>query len=560
MFDNTGFLTPVSLWKNFNCDEPLQASKIGEMRYDSIVYGEYYFSGRTTKSGRVRIYGLYVTPNDSKKHSAILYIPEITEKVSYEQINEYAKLGYCVLAVDLYGKRGGGEENFTSYPEDVSYANYENRGRHLDYVDTDATETSVYEWVAVCKYALKFLRSMEDVDRIGVVGVKEGANLAWQIAATENDLSLAVMMFGAGWSAYRGIHKYSDKDIVMDDERRKFIAAVDAHAYAQYVKCPILYLTATNSDSFDFDRANDTLARINPETEYSFSFAPNFNSYLDEHCKKDIEVFLSKYFNDSVKSLAKAPKLVAEQSNSYISFDLYFDEPERVEECKVFLNEGVLDPSVRNWVTCQVADSSKEGEGEVKFDYVISGNPEQIFALAVVKYKDGTSVCSKLMRKKTGGILPKRANLIYSGKSGIDGITFYDKNSQESGIFVNLSDCIQMVKGADGISGVYSRFGLVSYKFGEPACRMDENSIIKLDVYNDEYCNLKITMVSKSGEDRREFYYTKELDAGNIWKNIVISINEFKTPEGMGIRNFDEIFALRIYSESKYAINNILLI
>ena len=559
MFDSTDFLTPVSLWKEFNCDEPLQASKIGEMRYDNIAYVEYYFSGRSTKSGRVRIYGLYVTPDDNKKHSALLYIPEITEKMSYEQINEYAKLGYSVLAVDLYGKREEGADNFTAYPDDVAYANYEQRGRHADFVETNATETSEYEWVAVCKYALKFLRSMEDVDKIGIIGVKNGANLAWQVAATEDGLSMAVMLFGAGWSAYRGINKFSDKDIEMDDERRKFIAAVDAHAYAQYVRCPILYLTATNSDSFDFDRANDTLARINPEMEYSFNYAPNFNVYLDEHCKKDIEVFLKNNFGQSDKCLAKAPKLTAEQSNSYLSFELNF-EPNEVEECKVFLNEGVLDPSVRNWVSCPIKDSSRADEGEMEFEYVVNGNPEQVFAFAVVRYKGGTSVSSKLIRKKTGGILPKRANLIYSSKNGLDGITFYDKNNTNSGIFENLADCIQTVKGADGIEGVYSRYGIVSYKFGEPACKVDENSIIKLDVYNDEYCLLTLTLVAKADGENREFYYSKELGAGNIWKNIVINISEFKTIEGMGIRNFGDIFALRINSESRYAINNILLI
>ncbi|MBO4262965.1 MAG: hypothetical protein J5903_04195, partial [Clostridia bacterium] len=105
MLGQANFLTPISLWKDFDKDQPLQASRINEMRYDNIVYAEYYFSGRATKDGRVRIYGSLIYPDDAKSYGSLLYVPDITEKINYESLNGYAKSGYRVLVVDLYGRR-----------------------------------------------------------------------------------------------------------------------------------------------------------------------------------------------------------------------------------------------------------------------------------------------------------------------------------------------------------------------------------------------------------------------------------------------------------------------
>ena len=556
MIQFSKFYTPVSLWDGFDADLPLQPTKLSEMRYDSIYYGEYCFSGRKTKKGRVRIYGALVVPDDGNKHDAVLFIPDISERFDYDAINEYVKLGYAVLTVDLYGRREGCE-HYTVYPEDVFYANYETRGRAMDYVDRSAKETSWYEWVAVEKYALRFLRSLDNVGRIGILSVKNGANIAWQLAATEEDISASVMMFGAGWAAYHGIPRYSEKDIDMDEERRKFIAAVDAHAYAQYAKCPILYLSSTNNANFDCDRACDTLSRINPQTKYYFNFAPSYGVYLDTYCKKDIELFYDYYLRDGKEVFPACPDVTAEQDGNYLTLTLKFDESQKVAECKLYVNEGVIEPALRNWYACEETASS---EGEKKFEYLIGGNAKQIFAFAVVRYQSGFSVSSRIVCKKIGEVVSRRANIIYSSRNGLEGIAFYDKNATDKNIFVSPSEFIQLVEGPGGIYGAYSQCGLISYKFGEPGCSFNENSILKTDVYCAEFCVLRLVLMAKTDNGIGEFSYVTEIKLRNIWQNVIVNAVDFKTADGMGIRKFENVFALRIESDSKFAVNNILLI
>ena len=119
---------------------------------------------------------------------------------------------------------------------------------------------------------------------------------------------------------------------------------------------------------------------------------------------------------------------------------------------------------------------------------------------------------------------------------------------------------MELVREADGINGAYSHCGLISYKFSEPSCSVDENSILELDFYTTEFCVIKIAFMVNTPDGVKDFSYALEMKSGSIWQNVILRIGEFKSAEGMSIRNFNDIFALRIESDGKYAVNNILLI
>ena len=225
------------------------------------------------------------------------------------------------------------------------------------------------------------------------------------------------------------------------------------------------------------------------------------------------------------------------------------------------MNEGVIEPALRNWMRCDQKDDGDIKKGKLTFEYVVGGNPKIFFAFAVVRYKDGSSLSSKLICKKTDGVIPKRANLLYSSLNGLDGITFYDINADgKKDVFVQTDDFIRLVKGAENIYGAYSKYGLISFKFNEPGCKLDENSIVKLDVFASEFCVLKLILMTKTDGGTKEFSYSQEISAGASWRNLTVFISDFKSDEGMIVRDFDSIYALRIESEGKYAVNNILLI
>ncbi|MBQ7408190.1 MAG: dienelactone hydrolase family protein, partial [Clostridia bacterium] len=291
-------LTPSAIWKNFNGDLPLKESKVNEMTYDGITYIEVYFSGRETESGRVRIYGLYARPQPlpmNRKLGAVLILPDCNETVDLETVNHFARMGYAVLMVDYRGDVGD-TTNHTNYPSEIEYANY---GKEPDIfkVERTAQETCWYEWVAVGKYALAYLKSRPEVDKIGVVGIKQGGNVGWQLLYNEDRVSCFVTLFGIGWQAYKGVHKSNSGDIEMNDERYRWLGGVDAHVYAQYASCPVLYVAGTNSYDYDCERGVDTLARVNKSIKCSFCYAPRLRNVVNKKCGDDIAVFLKKHLS-----------------------------------------------------------------------------------------------------------------------------------------------------------------------------------------------------------------------------------------------------------------------
>ena len=89
--------------------------------------------------------------------------------------------GYSALMVDYRGEWEN-SEFFTKYPEDISYANTAKCGRTKDYVDDSADKTCWYEWVAVGLFAIKYLRERVQSDKIAVVGIRDGGEIAWKLA------------------------------------------------------------------------------------------------------------------------------------------------------------------------------------------------------------------------------------------------------------------------------------------------------------------------------------------------------------------------------------------
>lgn len=560
--ESTGlsFLTPISLWEDFTLETNLQPNKVNEVRYDKITYSEYYFSGRQVEKGkRVRIFGVMATPDNMKNHGAILYVPNVSESLNFEMITEYAKMGYIVLAVDLCGKTDNPEINCTDYPEKVAYANYAMRGNHMDMVEGTAKETCWYEWVCASRYALSFLLSNKNIRHVGVVGLKEGANVAWTLCAIDSRIDCSVMLFGAGWSAYRGKFKYDEvSDIVLDEERRKFIAAVDAHAYAKWVTCPVLYQTSTNNDRFDFDRSFNTLSRLPIKTPCSYNCAPAFNEYLDTACKKNVELFFKKHLEGKNIKFPPPSKLAIKQEDKLFKIEVDCEDKEEVIGCNVYFNEGVVDPSLRNWNPCEPIDGEP-----FKFEYYLSGNTTKYFAFAVVKYKSGVTVTSVFTCKDALPTVNKRSSIIYSSKDGLEGITFYDKNATiDNSIYVDPKQFLTLVKGPNDITGAYSHCGLITYKFGEPGCEIDQNTIIKLDVFANEFCNLRLILMQKCPEEGIvEYVFSSEFKANkNLWQNLSVCVTEFKSADGRSIKDFDGLYALRIEGDGKYVVNNILLI
>ncbi len=557
-------LSPVMLWEDFDASLPLKESNTGEEVFEDVVYRDMYFSGRETPNGRVRIFGVYAKSKSTGKKSnkgAILILPDMCDTVNYEVINLYVSQGYSVLMVDYRGEWEN-TENFTKYPDCVSYANYKNVSDKVDSVPVTAKETCWYEWASVAKYAVSFLKSRLEIERIGVLGIRNGANIGWMLCGTDARVDCFVPLFGAGWRGYRGVFKNGGEELHADDDSLRFLAGVDAHAYAQYVKCPVFYMTATNSPDFDFDRSVDTMMRISENVINYTNYTPFYRDALNKNCRRNIDLFFAKYLLDFKLLFPEEPVLTCMVENNTVTCELELDysDLKRPKNINVYIAEGGVNPANRDWKTAKIVKGLREDKRN--FVYTITGNCDFVTMYAVIEYRSGVTVSSKAVCKKASSVCPFPQKLIYSTKDKLSTFTVFGvKDKSVGGLFFEKENELNYIPGANGICGISSPYGLVTYKMNNQNVAVNSSSIVLADVYAEEYTELKVTLlVEISSLETMDYSTVVELKGGAIWQNLSIKASDFKNSSRLSVKDFSKVVGIRFDAENKCIFNNILII
>lgn len=557
-------LSPVMLWEDFDASQPLKESVIGEEVYGDAVYKEMYFSGRDTKDGRVRIFGVYAKSKFTGKKSnkgAILILPDADQTVNYEIINLYVDQGYSVLMVDYRGQWND-TENFTKYPSCVAYANYSEVSDKLNDVPVTAKETCWYEWASVAKYAVSFLSSRLEVERIGILGIKNGANIGWILCGTDARVNCFVPLFGAGWRGYKGIFKNGGEELNSTDSMLRYLAGVDAHAYAQYVKCPVFFMTATNSREFDFDRSVDTMMRISDGVINYTNYSPYYSDVLGKNCRRNIDLFFAKYLLDFKLLFPSEPVLSCLVEGNTVTCDLEIDysELKKPKTITVYVAEGGTNPANREWQTATPIKGLRDDKKS--FTYLITGNTEFVTLFAVVEYRCGVTVSSKAICKKVSFVAENKQRLLYSSKDKLATFSACNLNRKTTaGVFFEEGDEIDYPQGANGIAGISSPYGIVTYRMNNKNVALTSNSLVIVDVYAEEFTTLKATLlVEISPLETVDYSVTIDLRGGAIWQNISIKASDFKNAYRLSIKDYEKVVGIKFETETKCIFNNILII
>ncbi|MBQ3235609.1 MAG: dienelactone hydrolase family protein [Clostridia bacterium] len=546
-------LTPITLWEGFDDSLPFKETVLKTETIGNAVFNYFYFSGRSVAKKRVRIYGVYAKQKNTKSDTIVI-LPSVSEGADVNLVSYFSSLGFNVLTVDLRGKVDG-ETDFTVYPDEISYANYEQRGRRMDYVDTNARETSWYEWCAVARYAVSYAKADNPNGKIGVLGLKHGANVAWQLTATDDRVNAAVFAFGAGWLAYKGVDKFSQEEIELDDERCRFIAGVDAHSYAQLVKVPVLYLGATNSPEFDPERAIDTLQRVNNQNKSWHNFVNSSFDTLDRYCLTDVQVFFQKYLSSKRVKFPSVPKISLEVDGEDVVYTVEFSNVDDVKSVHVYASSNAMNASERVWFMPPL-ESSKEGE--CVFRRRLHGFVDFEIAYAVVKYNSGLALSSKFVFENVNiNSNSKIPNVIFSSSRLMTTFIVDDFKGKKLGNTFTVDKLREYVNGPLGILGVSTKNTLISYAIKEFGEVLNDKSFIKFDVFTQVADTVTIKLLSKSGF---EYATSVKLLGQNKWQNLTVEFSEFKTDIGMPIKNFDDIYSIAVSSQGGVAVNNFLVL
>lgn len=551
-------LTPISLWNNFNDKLEVMPVTLGERIDEGIKFEYLNFSGRDTGMGRVTVYGVLATKEINAPRECVLILQDSAEEIDESLLEFFVNHGYNALCVDYAGERDG-LERYTQYPNNIAYANAVKSSRHKDYVDTTADKTCWYEWVAVGIYARKFLKERFTTDNIGLVGIRDGGEIAWKLAYAAQ-FSCAVTISACGWGAYKGLAKFHGTEPDFDEERYRFIAGIDSQSYAPYVRCPILILCTTNDKRFDCDRAFDTFSRINPEfTRLSaITYSVNCGACIDSRSTNDMLMFLDSNVKERHVFMPRPVKVsVFCDENDNLVARAECDSLGILEKCGVYYAENSYDYATRDWVGAKLKDAVNAYESDYYLN--VYEKSSTIFVLCYAEYTNGFTVWSKLAVKKISGSFRNggaKSKIVYTNKFGKDCFSIVDCSDYAvGGMFLTDEDVLPTVLTMDGLKGVYSKCGLLTYRIKNLQYAPDKDSILKLDVCSEEDISLEVSLKNK---DDGQIYSVKLYILGGVWQCQTLRTKVFKNSNGISLTDFSSCESLAIVGSNKFAINNLI--
>ncbi|MBR2448916.1 MAG: hypothetical protein IKB30_02210 [Clostridia bacterium] len=557
-------LTPSAIWNDFYIGDQPVFEILSEKKDGDILFSRVKIDGRKVNGEKVQIFGVLAKGAHVSKVPAILLAEDFVSGTDEKLIKALVKRGYAVLSVDLAGVADG-KEDFTHYPSAISYSNYEQVKGKLYEVSGETTGTCWYEWACVLRYALKYLAEQSFVTKVGVLGIGEAAAVAWQVAGSDPLLTCAVFALNAGWIGYRGIYKFGGMvEPQFSDNMYKFIAGVDPQAYAMHVKCPVLVLSSTNSKLYDVDRAFDTVTRMDNAPFKAVHYSVGYRERVNGEAFQNALIFFEKFLQiggADKSSLPQEVEIKCELENKMLTIDVTPDDGD-VKSVDLYASEETYIPCERSWQ--KVANVNKDGK-IYKFTYAPNPYSGSATFFALVTYSSGFVIGSSVVNKKfTVEEVSKthKSKILYSSRIlGAESI-FYPANEKDDNVSaINLSEKkkVKIKKGPMGIEGVGSKSGLLTFKFAAKKDTPPDGAMLMLDVYATQKGVFTVKLITDYFGNKTEYVANVNLLGGEVWQNVKLDLNKFKTAEGMSLRNYGKINALEFdFGGNEFLINNAL--
>ncbi len=557
-------LTPTTLWKSFELPDSVGANLLEEQNIDGTIFSKLIIEGRTLKDGKVSIYAELMRNASKEKCPAILLLEDFSISKKSKLAKDLLSKGYSVLTVDLEGYLEG-KEHYTEYPQSISYANYDSVKDNIYAIKKDAKATCWYEWCAVLKYAVKYLKGLPYVSKVGAFGISTVATALWQMVGSDQSLDANVIALNSGWIGYKDIYKFGDMvEPQFTSEMCQFIAGIDSQSYAMHIKTPTLLLNATNDSAFDVDRAQDTMSKIPEETYEATYISINNTDRINNSAYNNALLFFDKFLRDAKIDLPKQSEIKCELDSGTIIIDVKTDTEckAKIDKVEIYVAEEMINPTLRCWQKLEV---KKGQDGVYLSEYSPYKEGEIVFAFAIVEYKNGFKSSTNLIAKRFTAVQVNntfKSNILYSSRLLNSHSIFTPatpSNLTAKKVDVVDRGVVREKKGPMGITGVTCSGGLLTFALASKKYQPKDGSIFMLDAYLKEQSTLTVKLISDYFANKTEYFVKVNLLGGDVWHNAKIEMNKFKTAEGMALKDYSKINALEIsVDKGEFLINNLL--
>ena len=276
------------LWAGYDPRlEPLDVHVVREWQEDGLTLRSVIYSIGTFRGKPATMAAFYGFPSERTHLPAVMHMHGGGQRAFLQVVRQYAKRGYATLSVNW-----GGRQMEDARPNDPNTdwgavdPTQNNVGGYSNLLPQDNTidpfpSARNNNWFVLavgCRRGITFLEQQPEVDaeRIGVFGHSMGGRLTGLVAGSDERVKAASPSVGGSGFLQTDLWGLPGSARRVQGDLDLFQRTIAGQAYLKRVRCPILYLSATN----DFNAPMDFVElgmRLVPHEDKRTTYAPHLN-------------------------------------------------------------------------------------------------------------------------------------------------------------------------------------------------------------------------------------------------------------------------------------------
>ena len=382
------------LWAGYDPrSEPLEVQVVREWQEDGLTLRYVLYSIGTFKGQPAKMAAFYGFPTDAKQLPAVMHMHGGGQRAFLRQVKRSAKRGYAALSVNW-----GGRPMEDAQPDDPNtdwgavdptqnnvggYSNLLPQDNTLDPFPS-ARNNNWFLLTVGCRRGLTFLEQQPEVDadRIGVFGHSMGGRLTGLVAGSDERVKAASPSVGGSGFLQTDLWGLPGSARRVKGDINLFQRTIAGQAYLKRVRCPILYLSATNDFNAPMDFVEKGMALV-PHANKRTTYAP----HLNHRFTRETEVARPLWFDSQLQDRFEFPQspaadLILDSQTGTPVFRVTPDASLPIERVDVYYGYE-RDPRNRFWADGRAT----ERDGVWQAECPVFDLNEPLFAFANVYYR-----------------------------------------------------------------------------------------------------------------------------------------------------------------------------
>jgi dienelactone hydrolase len=536
--------TSRELWAGYDPRAEALDVQIAKSWDEGAVHiDQLYFAGETWEGTKVRVFAYRGAPKQGQKLPGILHLHGGGQTASLDWVRYWAGRGYVCVSHDFCGKGPGRKDDMvTQWGAAPAYMADPSGPRSS--LHPSPKHNSWYHWILVGRRALTLLEQHPQADpqRLGVFGISVGGTLTWMVAGSDDRVRAAAPIYGVGQNTYT--FPWQSPDDRVDEDTLLTRATIEPEGYAAYVKCPLLFMNASNDHHGRLDFGMRTLALTTRSEMLREVYTPRHIHHMEPAEGRDLPLWMDFHLKGVGPAWPQSPKIRVKGGEGVPRITVSVDRPSDVESVTIYYGLNNPWPTSRFYRAVAAADIS--GADYAGVAPILSAD-DTIYTFANVAYRSGIRLSTRLIKvaaKDLPGVSPTlRRTAVIDAMNDDQGWFWWLGNTDP----LNQTELFKSwtgPKGEPGFTHVPGGFSFATAALGDPQFKSEGTQTLLIDIWADALpAVLDVSVATKFFEPGQINYKAQaKLGAANEgWATLKMLPGEFKDEKGAALTSWKDV-------------------